>query len=66
MYDIICDTIHRELEKMEEKFDNGTSITGQDIEHIDLMTHTLKSISTLEAMRSRERKPRYEEYRSRY
>ena len=42
-------------------FDGGAAMTGQDIEHIDLMTHTLKSIATLEAMRNR--RPRYEEYR---
>lgn len=61
MYDVICEAIHRELDKYAEKFDGGAAMTGQDIEHIDLMTHTLKSIATLEAMRSR--RPRYEEYR---
>ena len=63
MYDVICDTIHRELTKYEENFDSGSAITGQDIEHIDLMTHTLKSIATLEAMRGRDRRSRYDEYR---
>ena len=64
MYQGICDAIHRELEALEEKYDGGSQMSGNDIENIDKMTHTLKSLYAIEAMKGYEpRRRRYEEYR---
>ena len=51
MYEGICDAIHRELEGLEEKYEAGTQLTGQDLERIDTMAHALKCIATYEAMK---------------
>ena len=51
MYNNICEALHRELEMMDEKFENGTQMNNQDLEHIDKMVHALKSIATYEAMK---------------
>lgn len=50
MYEGICGAIHRELEQLDEKFTNGAQINGQELDHINKMTHTLKSLATYEAM----------------
>ena len=56
MFDIICDALHREMEKLAQKYDDGNDLTAQDLEHIDKMAHALKCIATYEAMRGEEPK----------
>lgn len=52
MYDNICRAVNRELSMLDEKFaDPNAQMSGQELEHIDKMTHTLKSLETIEAMR---------------
>lgn len=58
MYSGICEAIHRELDKMEERYAGGAQMTGKDLEDIDLMTHALKNIATYEAMTEYEEPPR--------
>ena len=70
MFEVIKDVLHKELDKLEEKYDlDEQTMTSQDLEHIDMMVHALKSIATYEAMqgegRTRERYPR-DRYRGRY
>jgi len=70
MFEVIKDVLHSELEKLAEKYDvDEQNLTGQDLEHIDMMAHALKCIATYEAMqgesRSRERYSR-DRYRGRY
>ena len=62
MFDIICDVLHHEMDEMEEKFDGGAKLTLSDLDMIDKIVHSLKSIATYEAMREPKRR-RYEEYR---
>ena len=50
MFDGICEAIYRELEELDEKFSKGAQMNGQELEHIDKMAHTLKSLATYEAM----------------
>ena len=50
MYEGICEAIHRELKHFDEKYANGAQMSGQELAHIDLMAHTLKSLKTYEAM----------------
>lgn len=50
MFEGICEAIHKELDLLEEKYEKGTQLSGQDLEHIDKMAHTLKSLKTYEAM----------------
>ena len=70
MFEVIKDVLHRELEKLEEKYDvDEQALTGQDLEHIDMMAHALKSLASYEVMqgecRPRERYSR-DRYRGRY
>ena len=52
MFEGICETLHREMEMLEEKYSNGkTPMNSQDLEHIDKMAHALKSLATYEAMK---------------
>jgi len=46
----ICETLHREMEMLDEKYANGNQMNSQDLEHIDKIAHALKSIATYEAM----------------
>ena len=68
MFEIICDALHHEMEKIAQKYDDGNELTEQDIGHIDMMAHALKCIATYDAMqgegRSRERysRDRYRRY----
>ena len=67
MYHAICESILRELDKLEDKYASGAQITGQDVKDIDLMAHALKCLKTYEAMadydggRSRRSTGRYRE-----
>ena len=70
MFDAICDAIHREMDEMEAKYEKGTQLSPQDLEHIDTMAHAMKNIATYVAMKEGTRKryreePRYytDEYR---
>jgi len=52
MFEGICEAIHREMDALDEKYSSGKSpMNSQDLEHIDKMTHALKSIATYEAMK---------------
>ena len=50
MFDGIYDAIHREMPLLDEKYANGAQMSGNDLEHIDKMAHTLKSLAGYEAM----------------
>lgn len=45
MFDGIMDSIHREMEMLDQKYSaEKTSMTVADLEHIDKMAHALKCI----------------------
>ena len=48
MFEGICEAIHKEMDLLEEKYEKGTQLSGQDLEHIDKMAHALKSLKTYE------------------
>ena len=51
MFNGICDVLHREMERLDEKYsDDKASLTTQDLDHMDKMAHTLKSLAGYEAM----------------
>lgn len=50
MFEGICEALHREMDQLDEKFANGAHMSGQELEHIDMMAHALKSLATYEAM----------------
>jgi len=51
MFEAICDAIHKEMDALEEKYQRGAEMNGQDLEHIDKMAHALKSLATYDAMK---------------
>ena len=52
MFEGICEAMHREMEKLEQKYDNGNmQMNGQDLKDIDTMAHALKCLATYEAMK---------------
>ena len=52
MFEGICEAMHREMEKLEQKYDNGNmQMNGQDLKDIDMMAHALKCLATYEAMK---------------
>ncbi len=51
MFEGICDAIHKEMDALEEKYEHGAEMNGQDLEHIDKMAHALKSLATYDAMK---------------
>lgn len=53
MFEGICDAIHRELHKIDEKYAKGTQLSETDLKDIDIMSHALKSLATYEAMTKR-------------
>lgn len=63
MFDIICDVLHHEMDELEDKFDGGAKMTVSDLDMIDKIVHSLKSIATYEAMRESKRRSRYREDR---
>ena len=66
MFDKIYETIHRELDKLDEKYAAGAQMTGKDLEDIDLMAHAIKCLATYEAMTEADREPVRSSYRRRY
>ena len=50
MYHAICEAIHREMDKLEDKYSSGAQVTSQDLKDIDMMAHALKCLKTYEAM----------------
>lgn len=51
MYDGICEAIHRELDRLDEKYSKGNvQLNNQDLENIDKMAHAMKSIAAYAAM----------------
>lgn len=50
MYHAICEAIHREMDKLEDKYSGGAQVTSQDLKDIDMMAHALKCLKTYEAM----------------
>jgi len=53
MFEGIYEIIHREMDNLDEKYASGNvTLTPQDLEHIDLMAHALKSLATYEAMKT--------------
>lgn len=50
MFEGICEAIHKEMDALDEKYAKGTQLSTQDLEHIDLMAHALKSIKGYETM----------------
>ena len=64
MYYGICEAIHRELDKLEDKYSEEVNLTMSDLEMIDKMSHALKCLATYDAMKEgTKRRSRYEEYR---
>lgn len=51
MFEAICEAIHRELDELDDKFAKGERINAQELEHIDKMSHALKSLATYKAMK---------------
>ena len=51
MFENICESILREMDKLDEKYSNGAQMSSQDLKDIDVMAHTLKGIATYEAMK---------------
>ena len=62
MFEVLYDALHRELDKIAQKYDDGNELTAQDLEHIDKMAHALKCIATYEAMRGEDTRPRKRYY----
>ena len=52
MFEGICESLHREMDRLDEKLSKGSQLNAQDLEHIDKMAHALKSIVGYEAMKS--------------
>ena len=63
MFDMICDVLHHEMDELEDKFDGGAKLTAQDLDMIDKIVHSLKSIATYEAMKEPRRRSRYDDYK---
>ena len=51
MFEGICDAIHREMHELNKKYETGAQLSKQDLEDLNKMSHTLKSIATYEAMK---------------
>lgn len=52
MFEGICEAIHREMDRLDEKYASGKAqLNGQDLENIDKMAHALKSMAGYEAMK---------------
>ena len=50
MFDNLCETLHRELKDMDNKYADDIALSEQDLDHIDKMAHALKCIVTYDAM----------------
>ena len=52
MFEGICEAMHREMDRLEQKYANeNVQMNGQDLKDIDMMAHALKSLATYEAMK---------------
>ena len=52
MFEGICEAIHREMDRLDQKYANGNAqLNSQDLENIDKMAHALKSLATYDAMK---------------
>ena len=55
MFEGICNALHREMEVLEDKYRSGNvQLNNQDLEHIDLIAHALKSIAGYEMIKNSE------------
>ena len=50
MFDNIVDAIHLELHELDKKYAEDVEMSKADLEQIDLMAHTLKSLISYEVM----------------
>lgn len=50
MFENICEAIHRELYALDDKYMNGTQLSGADLKDVDTMAHALKNLKAYEAM----------------
>ena len=50
MFDNIVDAIHQELHELNNKYAEDVEMSKADLEQIDLMAHTLKSLISYEVM----------------
>jgi hypothetical protein len=51
MFEGICEALHRELDKLEDKYSKGNvQMNGQDLQDLDKISHTLKCLKAYEAM----------------
>ena len=63
MFDSLYDAIHREMDKLAEKYENGAQMTEVDLRSIDTMAHALKCLATYSAMKETDRgRKRYRDY----
>ena len=60
MFEGICEAIHKEMDMLDEKYARGTQLSPQDLEHIDKMSHALKSLATYDAMKGNSERGSYE------
>ena len=62
LYDL-CETLEKDLEKTNEKLRmSGGELSGSDLEYVDKLTHSLKSIKTTIAMIESEDEDGYSVY----
>ena len=60
MYENITDILHRELERLDEKYaQEAKEISNTDLDVVDKVTHALKSMACLEEKRDAGRRGRY-------
>ena len=50
MYPAICEAIHKELDILDQRYENGGAISTNDLDMIVKMVHSLKSLKAYEAM----------------
>ena len=51
MFEAICESLTREMEKLDEKYANGAQLNDKDLIDIDRLAHAMKSIETYNAMK---------------
>ena len=51
MFEGIVETMHHEMDLLEDKFQDGNAMSEKDLEMIDKMAHALKCLATYEAMK---------------
>lgn len=64
MYRGIYDALHRELDMLDERYANGSTINAAELDMIDKAAHALKCLATYDAMTEEtDRRKRYDSYR---